>query len=154
MRAYIEMEAGSRVKHVFDEKEGVLKIHRLLNDQLIEPFYYGFIKGTISGDSDALDVFVMSSRHISSGDEVDIEPIGIIFCEDEMGADDKIIAIAKYDKEYGGILDMGQVDKRLIYALAYQVEHNKDGMKGKFTKIKGFGGAEEAKRAIAKAMKD
>ncbi|MGC8651665.1 MAG: inorganic diphosphatase [Candidatus Micrarchaeia archaeon] len=151
MRAYIEMEAGSRVKHVFNEKKKELLMHRLLKEPLIEPFCYGFIKGTKSGDGDALDVFVMSSRHISAGDEVDAEPIGVLYSEDEMGEDNKIIAVEKYDKSYGGMLDISQVDKRLLYALLYQIEHNKDGLEGRFTKIKGIGNAKEAKDAIEKA---
>ncbi|MCL4373325.1 MAG: inorganic diphosphatase [Candidatus Marsarchaeota archaeon] len=153
MRAYIEMEAGSRVKHVFNEEKNELLIHRLLKEPLIEPFCYGFIKGTMSGDGDPLDVFVMSGRHISAGDEVNAEPIGVLYSEDEMGDDNKIIAVEKYDKTYGSMIDISQVDKRLIYALLYQIEHNKDGLEGKFTRIKGIGNAEEAKAAIEKASK-
>ena len=147
--AYIEMEAGSKVKHVFNKEKNKLEIHRILKEPLIEPFYYGFIKNSISGDKDPFDVFVLSYKRLSASDEIEIKPVGIIYCEDEMGEDNKILAVPIEEEKINDIKD---IDKVLLYALCYQIEHNKDGIPGKWTKVKGIGNKDEATNIIEENM--
>ena len=150
--AYIEMVSGSDIKYVFDEKEKRLKLHRKTALPLPFPFNYGFIKGTISGDGDPLDVFIVSKRGIDLGSTIRTKPIGIIYAEDEMGIDNKIIAVDEDDSGTAGFKDIESIGKKDMERLVYILEHNKDGMEGRWTKVKGTGGRENAIAEIRKAL--
>ena len=149
---YIEMVAGSDVKHVFDEKENKLKVHRKTALPLPHPFNYGFIKGTRSGDGDPLDVFVISSSEIPLGETVRIRPIGMLYVEDEMGIDNKVIAVNVADSESAGLKDIAELDKLHMERISYLLEHNKDGMEGRWTKVKSAAGREAALKEILDSM--
>ncbi|MCL5433925.1 MAG: inorganic diphosphatase [Candidatus Marsarchaeota archaeon] len=149
MKAYIELEAGSKVKHFYSVKKKALAINTILKDSLVEPFYYAAINETKGIDGKPLHVFVLSSKHMSSGDEIDIEPIGVVYFEDKENTKNSIIAIVKYDKEYGAVIDMSQIDKRLIYALLYQIEYV---IENAGTRITGFGNSAEAHKLVSNML--
>ena len=151
IEGFVEMVAGSNIKHVFDEKEGKLKVHRKTAMPLPEPFNYGFIKGTMGEDGDPLDVFIMSDSKVELGATVRLKPIGMFYVKDEMGMDNKIIAVPEGDSIHADISD---VDRKHLDNLAYLLEHNKDGMPGRWTKVNGFAGREAAISEIEKARRD
>ena len=149
IEGYIEMVAGSDIKYVFDEEMQKLKLKRKTAIPLPEPFNYGFIKGTMGEDGDPLDVFVISENALELGSTLKLDPIGMLYVEDEMGVDNKIIAIPQGSGIANSIMDISpeQIDK-----LVYLLEHNKDGMEGRWTKVKGVGGKDEAFAEVRKAM--
>ncbi|MEM0201990.1 MAG: inorganic diphosphatase [Candidatus Micrarchaeaceae archaeon] len=150
--AYIEMVAGSNIKHVFDEKQGKLMVHRKTALPLPDPFNYGFIKGTTSGDGDPIDVFVISSRKLALGSTIKIRPIGMLYVVDEMGEDNKVIAIDALDESLNGIDDIDKVDAKLMQTAKYLLEHNKDDIEGKWTKVNGSAGMRETIIEIKKIL--
>ncbi|MGC8571967.1 MAG: inorganic diphosphatase [Candidatus Micrarchaeia archaeon] len=150
MKAYIEIEAGSKVKHFYNTKKKALAVNNILKDGLVEPFYSAVISETKNIDGKPLNAFVLSSKHISAGDEINIEPVGVVYFEDSEDTRSSIIAIAKYDKEYGSVIDISQIDKRLLYALSYQIEYVIGSVD---TKITGFGSSSEAQKLISNMMK-
>ena len=152
--AYIEMLAGSAVKHVYDEKQGKLVVHRKSAIPLPKRFNYGFIKGTRSEDGDPLDVFVISNRGLKLGSTIKIRPIGILYVEDEMGIDNKIIAVDALDSSTGGIREFSEFGGEEIGKLSHLLEHNKDGMEGRWTKVKGQGSSAEAIEEIRKSIEN
>ena len=132
--ACIEMLAGSSLKHVYNEKRGKLVVHRKSAFPLPKNFNYGFIKGTLSHDGDPLDVFVMSSKRLRLGSTVKARAIGLLYVKDETGIDNKIMAVDSSDKTMGEILELSMLDREKLNSLIYMLEHNKDGLKGKWTK--------------------
>ena len=150
IEGFVEMVAGSDVKHVFDEKENKLKVHRKTALPLPEPFNYGFIKGTMSEDGDPLDVFIMSDSKIELWATVNLKPIGMFYVKDEMGVDNKIIAVPEGDSAYADISDIG---RKHLDNLIYLLEHNKDGMPGRWTKVSGMSGRESAMQEIERASR-
>ncbi|EQD68473.1 inorganic pyrophosphatase [mine drainage metagenome] len=142
--AYIEMVAGSDIKHVFDEKQGKLVVHRRLSAPLPHPFNYGFVKGTHSDDGDPIDVFVISSLPLALGASVRMRPIGVLYVDDEMGIDNKVIAVNSTDSSLNNIADISHIEDKIMDEIKYSLEHNKDGLPRRWTKVKGVGDAKEA----------
>ncbi|MGC8537989.1 MAG: inorganic diphosphatase [Candidatus Micrarchaeia archaeon] len=150
--AYIEMLAGSALKHVYDEKQGKLVVHRKSALPLPEHFNYGFIKGTSSEDGDPLDVFVISTKQLKLGSTIQVRPIGILYVEDEMGIDNKIIAADASDGSIASLNEFHEIGEEEIRKLSYMLEHNKDGLEGRWTKVKGHGSSAEAIAEIHKSI--
>ena len=150
IEGFVEMVAGSDVKHVYDEKEKRLKVHRKTAMPLPEPFNYGFIKGTMSEDGDPLDVFIMSDSKVELGATVRLKPIGMFYVKDEMGVDNKIIAVPEGDSAYADISDIG---RKHLDNLIYLLEHNKDGMPGRWTRVSGMSGKESDMQEIERASR-
>ena len=152
--AYIEMLAGSALKHVYSEKLGKLVVHRKSALPLPEGFNYGFIKGTLSADGDPLDVFVMSSKRLVLGSTVKVRPIGLLYVKDEMGPDNKIMAVDSSDKTLDGISELSDIGEEKLRSLSYMLEHNKDGLKGRWTRLESTGGSNEAVSEILASLKN
>src|SRR5215831_17332024 len=76
MKVLIENEAGSLIKHRYDECTFKLMATRRV--QRAYPFPYGFIVGTRSGDGMCLDCFLLTQKEIYSGEMVEAEPIGML----------------------------------------------------------------------------
>ena len=154
IRSIYRMLSGSSQKYVYDEKLGKLVMHRKSALPLPEGFNYGFIKGTLSADGDPLDVFVMSSRSLALGSTVKARPIGLLYVKDEMGQDNKIIAVDSSDKSMKGISELSMLGKEMLSSLSYMLEHNKDGLKGRWTKVDSEGGSRAAVSEILASIKN
>ena len=73
---FVENEAGSDIKHHFDEERfEVLRTERV---RAAYPYPYGFVPGTLAPDGDAVDCFVITGRPLRCGDTVRCEPIGLL----------------------------------------------------------------------------
>ena len=72
------------------------------------------------------------------------------------GSDEKILAVpvAKVFEGYGHIEDIAQVSGHWMERIGHFFEHYKDLEKGKWVKISGWGGADEAKQILLEAMKN
>jgi Inorganic pyrophosphatase len=75
MRVFIENEAGSRRKHVYDPR--TLAHLATADVSAAYPYPYGFVLGTCGGDGDAVDCFVLTATRLASGSVVDCEPVGL-----------------------------------------------------------------------------
>ena len=91
MRVFIENEAGARRKHVFDER--TLAHLRTVDVSAAYPFPYGFVLGTLSGDGDAVDCFVLTVTPLRSGTTVDCEPVGLLEQVEDGEIDHKVLAV-------------------------------------------------------------
>lgn len=91
MKVFIENEAGSNIKNLFNEE--TLEYRKSVEVSASYPFPYGFLLNTKSGDGDSLDCFVLTNEHLKSRQIVEVEPIGM-FEEIEDGEEDhKILAV-------------------------------------------------------------
>ncbi len=91
MRVFIENEAGSDQKNLFNEK--TLAYRKTVTVSAKYPFPYGFLLNTTSGDGDNLDCFVLTKSPLKSSQIIEVEPVGM-FEEIEDGEEDhKILAV-------------------------------------------------------------
>ena len=76
MKVFIENEAGSDQKNLYNEK--TLKYKKTVTVSKKYPYPYGFIIDTTSGDGDNLDVFVVTNKKLNRGQIVECDPIGLM----------------------------------------------------------------------------
>ena len=76
MKVFIENEAGSNIKHLYDEKK--FELHDTMQVARAYPFPYGFILNTTGEDGDNLDVFVLTNKTLKTGEIVEVEIIGLM----------------------------------------------------------------------------
>jgi inorganic pyrophosphatase len=91
MKVLIENEAGSLIKHLYDER--TFKLMSTRRVQRAYPFPYGFIIGTESGDGMCLDCFLLTRDAITSGEIVEAEPIGMFEQIEDGKEDHNILAV-------------------------------------------------------------
>ena len=91
MQVFIENEAGSREKRSYDERS--LRLVKTAPVSAPYPFPYGFIVGTLSGDGDAVDCFVLTRRRLACGTTVDCEPVALLEQVEDGETDHKVIAV-------------------------------------------------------------
>lgn len=76
MKVFIENEAGSDQKNLYNEK--TLEYKKTVTVSRKYPYPYGFILNTTSGDGDNLDCFIITDKELKSGQVVECEPIGLM----------------------------------------------------------------------------
>lgn len=91
MQVFIENQAGSRRKNVYDER--TLRHLHTVDVSASYPYPYGFVIGTTSGDGDAVDCFVLTSEPISAGTTLECDPIGLLEQIEDGEIDHKVLAV-------------------------------------------------------------
>lgn len=76
MKVFIENEAGSDQKNLYNEK--TLEYKKTVPVSRAYPYPYGFILDTSSGDGDNLDCFIITDKALKSGQIIECEPIGLM----------------------------------------------------------------------------
>lgn len=117
--AYIEIEQGSKNKYEIDKQTGLIILDRVLYTSTHYPTNYGFIPRTLSGDGDALDVFVLCSQPIEKMSLVRCYPIGVIKMLDSKSCDEKIIAIPFGDPQYNYYKEIAKLPPHLIDEISH-----------------------------------
>jgi inorganic pyrophosphatase len=95
MKVFIENEAGSDQKNIFNES--TLEYKKSYTVSARYPFPYGFILNSKSGDGDCLDCFVLTDKLLRRGDIVEVEPVGMFEEIEDGESDHKILAAFKED---------------------------------------------------------
>ena len=138
VNCYIEIVPASTIKFEMDKETGILKVDRPHQYSSLCPTLYGFIPRTyagarvaeytsqktgnphIVGDSDALDVCVLTDNVFVHGDLLlKARPIGGFRLLDNQEADDKIIAILEGDLTFGNIQNISECPEKLINQLRH-----------------------------------
>lgn len=152
----IEIPANSApIKYEMDKDSGGLFVDRFVGTGMSYPMNYGFIPHTLSEDGDPADVLVVTPFPVTYGAIIKCRPLGILLMEDESGIDAKIIAAPnkKICPMYSNIDSYEQLPELLINQVKFFFEHYKGLEKGKWVKITGFKGVEEAKAEIIASIK-
>lgn len=145
VKTYVEIVPSDTVKYEVDKETGYLKIDRPQKFSNIIPALYGFIPQTycgeevasisrnilkreeIVGDSDPLDICVLTEKEITHGDIlVQARPIGGFRMIDGNEADDKIIAVLRNDALYGQYNDISDVPESIVKRLKHYFLTYKD----------------------------
>ena len=150
----IEIPKGSNVKYEIDEETGFVVVDRVLYTAMFYPFNYGIVPKTLMPDGDPADVLLISEEPLMPGTVIRARPIGVLEMEDEEGIDHKIIAVPvdKVDPRYSSVKDIGDLPKAILDRIRHFFEHYKELEPGKWTKVKAFHNAREAKRMLREAI--
>lgn len=148
----VEIPKGGRNKYEYDEALGGIKFDRLLMSAATYPTDYGYLRGTLGLDGDALDALVCLYEPTFPGCLIPVKPVGLFKMTDEKGIDDKVICVPLHDPYWNGY---EQLDE-LPYLLRQEIEQffsiYKD-LEGKQVTIGGWGTREEALAEIDDARR-
>ncbi len=151
----IEIPANSDpVKYEVDKETGAMFVDRFMGTAMYYPCNYGYIPHTISGDGDPADVLVVTPHPLISGSVIRVRPIGMLAMTDESGQDAKILAVPidKLCRLYRGVETVRDMEEPLLDSIAHFFQHYKDLESGKWVKIEGWLGPEEAKKEIMESV--
>ncbi|MCS7107068.1 MAG: inorganic diphosphatase [Acidilobaceae archaeon] len=151
----VEIPMGSSVKYELDKESCLPKVDRFLYTSMVYPFNYGFVPGTLEEDGDPVDVLVISREAVLPGSIIEAVPIGLLEMEDEEGVDSKVIAVPKpkLDPFYATWKDVVDMPEILKEKIKHFFEHYKELEPGKWVKVTGWKGVEEARKKIEQAMR-
>ncbi|MDK2123700.1 inorganic diphosphatase [Parachitinimonas caeni] len=147
----IEIPANSApIKYELDKDTGAMFVDRFMGTAMFYPCNYGYVPATLSEDGDPVDVLVVTPFPLSLGVVVRCRPLGMLKMEDESGIDAKLIAVPvqKLCPMYADINTADDLPKLLLQQIEHFFSHYKDLEKGKWVKIQGWAGIEEAKAEI------
>lgn len=96
MKVFIENEAGSDQKNIYDEKTLVYRKSYTVSRKY--PYPYGFILNTTSGDGDNLDCFIITNQAIKTGTIVEGDAIGLMEQTDDGEVDDNVLAVLPHER--------------------------------------------------------
>ena len=151
----IEIPLGSYIKYEVDKETGLLFVDRILYTATHYPFNYGFIPATLEEDGDPVDVLVLGYEPLLPGSVIEVKPVGVLEMEDEEGPDAKIIAIPKekIDPRFKEVKDIDDIPKAIKDKIKHFFEHYKELEPGKWVKVTGWRGREEALKRIEAAIR-
>src|SRR3989344_1055380 len=151
IHAIIEISANSSsVKYELDKDTGLLTVDRFMPTSMYYPCNYGFIPNTLAEDGDPADVLVVTPFPVQPGALIRVRALGVLRMTDEAGEDSKIIAvpIEKVCVAFAYIKTLQDLPPVLLDSIAHFFEYYKALEPGKWVKVKGWGGVEEAIQEI------
>lgn len=138
--AYIEITPFDLVKYEIDKSTGYLMVDRPQRTSSLPPTLYGFIPrtycanrvaalmpGAACGDSDPLDICVISERPINQPEVIlNARVVGGLPMLDHGEADDKIIGVLHNDPMWEGVDDVSALPPSILsrlrhYFMTYKV---------------------------------
>lgn len=151
VNAVIEVPVGGEpIKYETDKAAGMLVVDRFLYTPMRYPGNYGFIPHTLSEDGDPCDVLVANTRPLMPGCAIAVRPVGVLKMVDESGGDEKIVAVpvSRLTQRYDRVHNYTDLPEILWRQIEHFFAHYKDLEPGKFVKVVGWRGPEEAKKEI------
>lgn len=147
----IEIPAhGEPIKYEVDKETGAMFVDRFMSTAMHYPCNYGYIPHTLSDDGDPVDVLVITPIPLLTGVVVRCRPVGMLKMQDEAGDDAKLLAVPvdKLTNLYRDIESPRDLPESILNQISHFFEHYKDLEAGKWVKVQGWVGAEEAKAEI------
>jgi len=145
---------GDPVKYEVDKDTGAMFVDRFMATAMYYPTNYGYIPHTLSEDGDPVDVLAVTPFRLIPGSVVRCRPVGMLQMEDESGVDAKILAVPidKLTAMYDNVGTFRDLPKELLDSIAHFFDHYKDLESGKWVKILGWVGPEDAKKEITDSV--
>lgn len=151
----IEIPARSEpVKYEVDKESGALFVDRFMTTAMYYPCDYGYVPNTLSDDGDPVDVLVVAPYPLLSGSVINCRPIGLLKMTDEKGQDSKVLAVPvdKLSTLYHKVKTIEDLPESLLNSITHFFEHYKDLEPGKWVKVDGWYGLDEAKQEIISSV--
>ena len=138
------------IKYEVDKETGAMFVDRFMSTAMHYPCNYGYIPRTLSADGDPVDVLVLSPVPLITGVVVRCRPVGMLKMTDEAGDDAKLLAVPidKLCNLYRSIQSPRDLPDLTLSQIAHFFEHYKDLEPGKWVKITGWVGPQEATAEI------
>ena len=145
---------GDPVKYEVDKETGAIFVDRFMATSMRYPCDYGYIPQTLSLDGDPVDVLVISPVPLTRGSVLRCRPIGVLNMQDESGMDMKILAvpISKLTTMYDSVQQATDLPKMQLDQIVHFFKHYKDLDEGKWVKLKGWNGINEAHQEIIESL--
>jgi inorganic pyrophosphatase len=143
------------VKYELDKETGAMFVDRFMNTAMHYPCNYGYVPHTLSNDGDPVDVLVLTNYPLIPGSVIKCRPVGVLKMTDESGDDAKILAVPgdKVSRQYRSVQDFRDLPEVVLDQISHFFQHYKDLDEGKWVRIAGWGGADEAKTEILDSIK-
>ncbi|MCQ8239656.1 inorganic diphosphatase [Rhizosaccharibacter radicis] len=150
----IEIPAGSQVKYEIDKDSGAVVVDRFLFTPMAYPAAYGFIPGTLAADGDPADALVLAPAAVVPGAVIRARPIGMLRMEDESGQDEKIVCVPhdKLHTQFTAVQSVDDLPEITRQAIEHFFTRYKDLEKGKWVKVTGWAGKEDAGEVIRESL--
>jgi inorganic pyrophosphatase len=102
-----------------------------------------------------VDVLVLSPAPLISGSVIRCRPVGVLKMADESGDDAKVLALPvdTLTKSYHRVDSHRDLPRDLLDQIAHFFEHYKDLDEGKWVRVDGWGGVDEAKQEILNSVR-
>ncbi|HEV7856584.1 MAG TPA: inorganic diphosphatase [Herminiimonas sp.] len=141
---------GDPVKYEVDKESGAIFVDRFMSTAMHYPCNYGYIPQTLSDDGDPVDVLVVTPIPLFPGVVIRCRTIGVLKMNDEAGGDAKLLAVPvdKLSPIYKDVQKPEDLPELTLKQIQHFFEHYKDLEKGKWVKVEGWFGPEEAKAEI------
>jgi inorganic pyrophosphatase len=125
-------------------------VDRFMSTAMHYPCNYGYIPHTLSEDGDPVDVLVVTPIPLITGVVVRCRPIGMLKMTDEAGVDAKLLAVPvdKLCGLYSCVEKAEDLQPWLLAQISHFFEHYKDLEKGKWVKVEGWVGVDDARAEI------
>jgi len=152
----IEIPAHSDpVKYELDKETGAMFVDRFMSTSMHYPCNYGYVPNTLSKDGDPVDVLVITPYPLIPGSVIRCRPVGVLKMTDESGDDAKVLAIPidSLCQTYRNIETFRDLPEDLLRCIAHFFEHYKDLDEGKWVRVGGWGGIDEAKQEVMDSVK-
>ncbi|OOZ43152.1 inorganic diphosphatase [Solemya elarraichensis gill symbiont] len=142
------------VKYEVDKDTGAMFVDRFMATAMHYPCNYGYVPHSLSDDGDPCDVLVVTPYPLIPGSVIQVRPVGVLQMEDEAGMDAKVLAVPKdkLTRCYRDIQSFRDMSQELLDRISHFFEHYKDLESGKWVKIIGWEGPEEAKKEITDSI--
>jgi len=142
------------VKYEVDKQTGAMFVDRFMHTAMHYPCNYGYVPHTLSPDGDPVDVLVLTPVPLISGSVVRCRPVGVLKMTDESGDDAKVLAVPidKLCKEYRRVQDFRDLPPSVLEQVAHFFEHYKDLDEGKWVRVEGWAGVDEARQEILNSV--
>ncbi len=152
----IEIPAHSDpVKYELDKETGAMFVDRFMSTAMHYPCNYGYVPHTLSKDGDPVDVLVLTPYPLIPGSVILCRPVGVLKMTDESGDDAKVLAVPidKLCKSYRKVESFRDLPQDALDRIAHFFEHYKDLDEGKWVRVGGWAGVDEAKAEIMESVR-
>ena len=138
------------IKYEVDKDTGALFVDRFMMTAMHYPCNYGYIPRTIAGDGDPVDVLVVTPVPVTVGAVIRCRALGLLKMDDEAGGDAKLLAVPsdKILPIYKHWRKASDLAPERLAQIQHFFEQQKDIEPGKWVKVVGWGGPEEAAQEI------
>lgn len=145
---------GDPVKYEVDKESGAIFVDRFMGTAMQYPCNYGYIPHTLSEDGDPVDVLVITPVPLIPGVVVRCRPLGMLKMTDEAGPDAKVLAVPvdKVCGLYTHLKSYSDISAWRLNIISHFFEHYKDLDVGKWVKIDGWFGLDEARQEIVSGV--
>lgn len=151
IQVIVEINKGSKNKYEIDKETGMIALDRVAHTAQDFPFDYGFVPQTLWDDGDALDVVLLTTHPLYPGVLVRARPVAVMHMIDGGDSDDKIIAVPVDDPRWDDTKDLSDINKHTVKEIEHFYSTYKK-LQKKEVEIKGFEGAESAKKSVQRSQ--